>query len=618
MVPESDMVELIGHMTRWKSADLFAHLEAVDEILTPLYGDIRDVLGAGTLLPDVAGIRMEYEAKVDAVYQSATAAEAEDRVRELIESSQALRERFQRVAEQMLSVAAELEKEGMDLQQELPAKIDAWVQAENERIGQQIAQEDELEKAALQARMEEEAMSRAEALARAAGANADLQAIKSQVDAEMAPIIAQAGKELQEKMMRRGEELREELDQAVEEKADELSGGVFSKLARIRDSCQKVSERIEELARQRMSSYDVYYQKFLKKKGEIIGKAVDAQLAPAEAVIQSFASELATGRSEGRDLPSAGDLLAGLSEDKQTLVARLMEAESDAEIDEAVNQFRSRWDEVRKALEAARVEGAQEIIDSTRARLAENDVESSLRKALTDITAGIKEIEEARAQGEIGARAEETLMKLRQLLPQVQEGLALIDELNGAEAGDGVEALLELKDRLQGKLDSIRRCCEEASLFPGHGIFIEAENESSADLLPGTEAWYSNKETDAAWRPGASGNSDWYLSRGGESLTYQFDVLEDGAYTLWIRDLATTGKEGQRAVSVTVDGVDYGEFAENPNAAPEPGAFGWHMAATVSLTAGRHTLVITKAATTSGAAILDCFYLTADPDEVLP
>jgi hypothetical protein len=62
-----------------------------------------------------------------------------------------------------------------------------------------------------------------------------------------------------------------------------------------------------------------------------------------------------------------------------------------------------------------------------------------------------------------------------------------------------------------------------------------------------------------------------------------------------------------------MDGKVFATTAENTPGRKVPypkGAYFWHEAGTVQLKAGKHTLRVTKAATTSGAAEIDAYYLT--------
>ena len=100
---------------------------------------------------------------------------------------------------------------GSDLKKELTSQIDAWLKTEEVRIQQQLEEENSLESAALQRRMEIEAQRITEELLSAAGNNVDPEAIKMQIDARMAPIITQGSQELRGKMEQRGEELGEQM-----------------------------------------------------------------------------------------------------------------------------------------------------------------------------------------------------------------------------------------------------------------------------------------------------------------------------------------------------------------------------------------------------------------------
>ena len=150
-------------------------------------------------------------------------------------------------------------------------------------------------------------------------------------------------------------------------------------------------------------------------------------------------------------------------------------------------------------------------------------------------------------------------------------------------------------------------------------ILIEAENETEASIRPLSERPARNaKEIGPAWRPPYSGSGDWYLAVAGEFLKYQFNVGKGGMYYMWVRDYVDKFQpKGVRRIIVEFDGRSYGTFSEVDIPAPgAKGAFGWHKIGNgVNLTTGTHTMKITKEATTAGAAILDAFYLTTDPND---
>ncbi len=249
----------------------------------------------------------------------------------------------------------------------------------------------------------------------AAGNNPNPDAIKAQVDAAVAAKVAEESRNLQQRMQQRGEELASQLQAAAEVKADELSAGAYSALLSIRDTSENINERIEQAAQALLPSYDIYYQKFLQKKGAIIGIAVEAQLETARQQILEYADELEEARKQGRDVPPADELLSMLESDKQALIDRIVMAESGAQIDEAVADFKARGDNIRKSLEAARMQGAQEIIDRTLAALNDRDTENKLLAAQVKIEKGIKDLEAGLAQD--GLKISKGSCEIYQLLP---------------------------------------------------------------------------------------------------------------------------------------------------------------------------------------------------------
>ena len=150
-------------------------------------------------------------------------------------------------------------------------------------------------------------------------------------------------------------------------------------------------------------------------------------------------------------------------------------------------------------------------------------------------------------------------------------------------------------------------------------ILIEAENEIESSIRPLSERPASNtKEIGPAWRPPYSGSGDWYLAVGGEFLKYRLDIRKAATYHVWVRDYVDRFQpKGVRRIVVEFDGRQYGAFPEVDISAPgDKGAFGWHrIGAGVSLSVGEHVMKVSKEATTAGAAILDAFYFTTDPND---
>jgi hypothetical protein len=148
----------------------------------------------------------------------------------------------------------------------------------------------------------------------------------------------------------------------------------------------------------------------------------------------------------------------------------------------------------------------------------------------------------------------------------------------------------------------------------GTGIWIEAENETKAEVRPVAERPTVNlKETNPSWRPSYFGTGDWYLAVGGESLQYSFKTPKAAKYFVWVRDYVDRFQPvGVRRITISFNGKAMGTFPEVTldTSSGNRGMFGWHLVGTVDLAGGAQTLKVTKEATTSGAAILDAYYLT--------
>jgi len=173
---------------------------------------------------------------------------------------------------------------------------------------------------------------------------------------------------------------------------------------------------------------------------------------------------------------------------------------------------------------------------------------------------------------------------------------------------------------LQKAVDDLKNQADQLKQGTG-GLWIEAENESKYNIYPRDQRPAINmKEVNPAWRPPYYGTGDWYLAVGGEWLSYQISAPKAGTYSVWIRDYVDKYQaRGIRRVTVGFDDKTYGTFPETTVPSPgDKGAFGWHKVGSgVTLTAGNHTLKITKEASTAGAALLDAYYLTTG-NEVPP
>lgn len=254
--------------------------------------------------------------------------------------------------------------------------------------------------------------------------------------------------------------------------------------------------------------------------------------------------------------------------------------------------------------------------------------------AKQDVADGLRQAADAMAP--CAASVDAKCAKVKALAPDLgtlrATAASLLKRIAAAETGcaapaeglppqsriDEADAIAAAGAALKADVAAFKAKVDAAVAAAPTGLWIEAESEARTSLLPKTESWHSHKWTAAApWRPPLFGAGYWYLSRGGEWLEYDLTVPAAGTYQVWVRDYVDKFQpRGVRRITLTFDGKTYGTFPETTVAAPgDKGAFGWHkVGGGVTVAAGKHVMRVAKESTTSGAAILDAFYLTNGAD----
>ncbi len=184
----------------------------------------------------------------------------------------------------------------------------------------------------------------------------------------------------------------------------------------------------------------------------------------------------------------------------------------------------------------------------------------------------------------------------------------------------GFDEVVPQAKALQERAAEIQK---NASKLAGTGkvaVWIEAEDAARFNVRTGVDDPMAREVNPSRWRPPYFGNGSWYMGRAKDYLEYDIKVPADGSYKLWVRDLASglSSQWGVRRIYFFFDGKRFGPFEENTaarSAKYPPGAFRWHKVADVQLKAGDHKMRVEKVESSSGAAILDAFYLTTGDDK---
>ncbi len=149
-------------------------------------------------------------------------------------------------------------------------------------------------------------------------------------------------------------------------------------------------------------------------------------------------------------------------------------------------------------------------------------------------------------------------------------------------------------------------------------IVVEGEKYLNADVQKTGAEWDSSEEKCPTWRgTDWSGTGDYYLSNGGDTLTYAINIPVAGKYIMWMRDWSDTNHAaGDRQVTIKIDGTTIGTFDAASSFNKGTTGYGWDKFTTVDLGAGSHILTITKKDTTSSAAIIDTLWFSSDLNAV--
>ncbi|MEK7071867.1 MAG: hypothetical protein AAB959_01090, partial [Patescibacteria group bacterium] len=281
---------------------------------------------------------------------------------------------------------------------------------------------------------------------------------------------------------------------------------------------------------------------------------------------------------------------------------------------DTLNMLKSDGDTLRSAAQDLQAKQSAQMNAKKLCRAVEpqfENVKQQIASGLAQINSIDKAIVNANANkfNDFKKQAQATLAKIASINSMCTNASATALDQSLIDAAENIKGDKDIFDKMVADLKAL-----EAT--KGTGVTIEAESEVSTNLLPRTESWHSIKGRSAeSWRPPMFGTGYWYLSRGGESLSYNFTAPKDGQYNIWVRDYVDNFQpRGVRRITIIFDGKNYGTFPETSASVPADnkiGVFAWHKVGSgVNLKAGGHAMKIIKETTSSGAAILDSFYLT--------
>jgi ribosome-associated translation inhibitor RaiA len=193
-VPEQDMVQMLYLVTAWKTSEMMARLEALDEVLTPALKDMAAIAGVQVALPEVTKARLDIKAKLNAIGTARTTAEAQQRITDFAQSSANVATLYASIPSALQPIERQLSERGA----QMGAKISARMAEEAKKLSDSISQRVQAKVQAMvdqeTATMAAQIQAYAESVAAAAVASknqAAIAAIPSQVQAYASQLAAE-------------------------------------------------------------------------------------------------------------------------------------------------------------------------------------------------------------------------------------------------------------------------------------------------------------------------------------------------------------------------------------------------------------------------------------------
>lgn len=573
LVPEKDWVEIYCLETRARTAIAY---KAVDEVAAA-FGSVKPVLDelkVTATLPATAGIKAELDRRVTAVCGAPTLDASAAAANALVAYANGpMRDAFWALGGEL---EAALRGAAGQLETQIRKLIDDFVVSEKAKVEGQLRDD-----------VQAEVTKRLFSMGRPPGPQD----------------IAEAQTKAMETVQARIPQLQAEITQKAMQKAQQSADPVVQRMNGIGATFQQLGERLSKFESTPPPEAAGLLKQALGKRAQMITRVVDSQIQKARDQVLA-----GLGNVPPEEKAKIEALFADLNKERDALIAQLkdlIEKQDAAGAMVRVRQFQQLWEAKGKELETTRASAV-----------------AVCKQVGQSIADGRPQFIKARAQLRALATLPPAIAAKRDAaLAATDAALAALDAVQSACADPGADLrqMAPKLDDLKVKVDRARALLDELKrLQPATtpGLLVEAEDEARAVVAkPGTN-WDSAEEKKPAWRPPYSGTGSWYLSREGDRLEYQVQLQATGKYVLWIRDFRDFRDPAVRPVRVTIDGKKIGEFPGNSEPVnPQTGSnFAWHVAATVDLTAGAHTMVVEKVATTSGAAVLDAFFFAADPN----
>ncbi|MBM4404826.1 MAG: hypothetical protein FJ039_01385 [Chloroflexi bacterium] len=597
---DQEFIDVFCATARWQTQIFFDVMDVMSAAMPKVHAAAKRS-GVDLTIPDIGKAKSEGEAKLSALCAVKTVAQAQDSLTDLLTFANDQRTLFMgmgQLIEQQMTAA------GTRLQASIEGQLTQFVNAEASRLQAEI----------------EGAVSGfvASALA-AAGPRPNPAAITAAVTAQVNALVAQK---------------ETELTQRIQARVDSIVAAETGSLREIEEVLTEMGKQIDPLILNGSAKAQAYKKQALDKRKALVSKMIDANIAKARAQMEPYRKDLDAAKAKDPTVKSIDDITAQLNSERRTLertidelfAPNIISAEAEARFRAAVEEFAQRWENLSKEAGKTKISWAT-LIQIVRPQLAA--AKAQLQQALQEINqvqaqATGKTDSQSLAVNALASDLNALKGRINALVTRVDSAISTLDGPAPAELPQSfLDQLTALQKDGEALLADVKGVDYKAT--KRLSLLIQAEDQFAASVArPGT-SWDSTEEVRPSWRKDWIGTGDWYLSRGGDKLSYRFDVPNDGVFYIWVRDMRDDKHPyGARSINIAIDGKLLGEFNEVQQANDR---FLWHRLTaqgdatrpfTVAISAGSHVMEVSKARTTSAAAVLDAYYFTTDAQETPP
>ncbi len=598
--PDQEFVDIFCATARWQTQIFFDVMDAMVAAMPKVQAAAKKA-GVDLVTPDTAKAKRDGEAQLTVLCAVKTVAEAQEKLTDLLIFANNQRTLFMGMGQ---LIEQQMQSAGTRLQATIEGQVNQFVNTEAAR---------------LQAEMEGAVGGYVAAALASAGPRPNAAAITAAVTAQMNNLAAQK---------------EAELTQRIKARVDSIVAAETASLREIEAALTEMGAQIDPLIINGSVKAQGFKKQALDKRKALVGKMIEANLTKAKAQMEPYRKDMDAAKAKDPSVKNVDDIIAQLSTERRALertidelfAPNIISAEAEAQFRAAIEDFTQRWEALSKESGKAKISWAT-LRDIVRPQLVA--AKAQLEKALQEITqvqnqAAGKTDSQSLAVNGLAAELNILKNRITALAARVNATIATLD---GPAPADVPQSFIDQLNALQADGESILSDVKSVDYKATKrlSLLIQAEDQFAASVArPGT-SWDSTEEVRPSWRKDWIGVGDWYLSRGGDKLSYRLETPNDGAFYVWVRDLRDNNHpHGARSIYLTLDGKLLGEFNEVQEASDK---FLWHRLTvqgdtsrpfTVAISAGAHVLEVSKARTTSAAAVLDAYFFTTDAQETPP